>query len=93
MPSAPFSKPSLHEHTFRHAPVQVKTRICGFAVSHGNDGVRLNAVKFLELTVLLLTSDVPRPHALLQPGMVSHDKAMNLVACSQRAASQHQRMA
>lgn len=55
--------------------LQVKERVCGFAVAHPNDGVRLNAVKFLELSCILLSADVPRGHALLQPGMVGSSHA------------------
>ncbi|KAK9793182.1 hypothetical protein WJX73_008046 [Symbiochloris irregularis] len=53
--------------------LQVKERVCGFAVAHPNDGVRLNAVKFLELSCVLLSSDIPRGHALLQPSMLAKE--------------------
>lgn len=68
----------LRQHT---AAAQVKAKLCAYAVDHGNDGVRLVAVKFLELAVLLLTADLPRPHALLQPSMVTQPPALSRHEC------------
>jgi hypothetical protein len=61
----------------------LKSRICDIGITHANDGVRLNAVKFMEQIVLLYTaSTVSSPvspnvvvqlspsHPLLKPTVV-----------------------